>query len=593
MGKSYTSIKTEVIDQLELLQSVATKREAANLEKYLLEIKQKLLQDSFNLVVLGEFKRGKTTFLNSLLGASLLPTAVVPLTSIVTLIQYGEKTCAEVIFLNGDMKEIALSELPAYVTEEGNPNNEKKIKLVRLEHPSPYLKDGVILIDTPGVGSIYQNNTDETYNYLPKVDAAIFLLSSDQPISQSEMQFLKDISQYSAKTFFILNKIDYLSHEDRQKALDFSKKVLVEKVGFNDVNIYPLSAKLALEGKLSGDGEKLKASNLPGFTAILEKFLLAEKGRAAINAACNKGNNAAGELQLGLELEMKALGIPLEELKAKIAVFDEMVNNLRQEHEDNNYIFQGEMDKVYHELEREITNFQESHNDTLTKEIDRIHQDKRDLSGRELMKYLEKYIEGQVQSALDQWLPEVEDTVREAFDRVVSRFTNRTNRVIGELLKQSAEIFEIQVEGFAKVEALTDETKLYYIFGEQQTMLAPDSVKLSALFLPKFISGPVIMKEMRKKVERELDRNCGRIRTDYNERIFKSAKGFKTLFQEKFNSAIDGTRLVLTRAIEKRERNEKDAKEAYMKLFGQLEVIKAARSGLRDVVTQADASNVA
>lgn len=589
MDKSYSGLKTEVINNLELLENVSIQREAGRLEEYLVDIKQKLLRDRFNLVVLGEFKRGKTTFLNALLGSNLLPTAVVPLTSIVTLIQYGEKTRSEVIFLNGDIKEITLNELPEFVTEEGNPGNEKKVKLVQLEHPSPYLKDGVILIDTPGVGSIYQNNTDETYNYLPRVDAAIFLLSSDQPISQSELNFLKDIAQYSAKTFFILNKVDYLSVEDRQRALDFSKKVLVEKVGFEDVNIYPLSAKLALEGKLTGDNEKVKASNLHGFTVILENFLLAEKGRAAINAACNKVNNAAGELQLGLDLEMKALGIPLEELKAKIVVFDEMVNNLRQEHEDNNYIFQGEMDKVYHELEREITLFQESHNNMLLKEIEQIYQEKRELSGKELICYIEKYIEDRIRSALDGWQPKVEETVREAFDRVVSRFTGRTNRVIGELLKQSAEIFEIRVEGFTKVEALTEETRLYYIFGEQQSMIAPDSVKLSAFFLPKFISGPMIMREMRKKVERELDRNCGRIRTDYNERIIKSAKGFKTLFEEKFNSAIDGTRLVLIRAIEKRERSEKEATEAYDKLAGQLKVIKAAKNGLQEVAARAAA----
>ncbi|MCL4442091.1 MAG: dynamin family protein, partial [Firmicutes bacterium] len=314
MKISYGALKKNVLKRIEALESVAAQRETGYLADYLAEVKQKLLQGRFNLVVLGEFKRGKTTFLNALLGADLLPTAVVPLTSIVTLIEYGRETSAEVIFLNGDIREIILKELPAYITEEGNPGNGKKVKLVRLTHPSPYLKDGVILIDTPGVGSIYQNNTDETYNYLPKVDAAIFLLSSDQPISRSELDFLKDISRYAAKTFFILNKIDYLNAEDRQKALEFSQKVLMEKVGFEQVNIYPLSAKLALEGNLTGDADKLRASNLHQFTSMLERFLLAEKGRAAINAACNKAANAAGELQLGLELEMRALGIPLEEL---------------------------------------------------------------------------------------------------------------------------------------------------------------------------------------------------------------------------------------------------------------------------------------
>ncbi|OPX81968.1 MAG: hypothetical protein A4E52_02124 [Pelotomaculum sp. PtaB.Bin013] len=173
--------------------------------------------------------------------------------------------------------------------------------------------------------------------------------------------------------------------------------------------------------------------------------------------------------------------------------------------------------------------------------------------------------------------------MKEAFDRVIARFTGKTNRVIGELLKQSAEIFDLKVEGFAEVEALTEETKLYYIFGEHSNMFIPNATNLYALFLPKFITGPMIMRVMRKKVERDLDRNCGRLRTDYNERISKSVKVFKNLFEEKFNSAIEGTRLVLTRVIEKREHSEKEAAEAYEKLSEQVKALESARESLREI----------
>lgn len=523
MDKSYGDLKTGAIKNLELIESVASEREAGALTEYLSEIKQKLVHDHFNLVVLGEFKRGKTTFLNAFLGADILPTDILPLTSIVTLIRFGQEIRTEVDFINGNTRTITPDELLDYVTEAGNPGNEKKVKQVLLEYPSPYLKDGIILIDTPGVGSIYQSNTDETYKYLPKVDAAIFLLSSDQPISQSEIAFLKDIFRYSAKTFFVLNKIDYLSEKDRQKAFEFSKKILTER--------------------------------------------------------------AAYELRLGLELEMKALGVPLEELKAKIVLFDEMAGELRQEQEDNSYTFKGKMSKVYHALEREITKFQKNANETLAGEIDQIYQ-QQGLFGRKLMSYMENYIEDRIKAAFAEWQPEVEEKVRETFDKVVSRFTNRTNRVVGELLKQSAEIFDLRLEGFTKMEALTDETKLYYIFGQQQSLLVPDSIKLYALILPKLLSGPMIMSEMRKKLERELDRNCGRLRTDYNERIIKSANGFKNLFKKKFDTAIEGTRLVLTRAIEKREHSQKEVAEAYNKLSQQLDVLEAAIKGFNSLTPE-------
>lgn len=575
MDKSYGELKTGIINSLESVAGVTGEREAGELSAYLSEIKQKLHHDVFNLVVLGEFKRGKTTFLNALLGADILPTDILPLTSIVTLIRYGQDIRIEVDFISGDTSTITPAELLDYVTEAGNPGNEKKVKQVLLEYPSPYLKEGIILIDTPGVGSIYQSNTDETYKYLPKVDAAIFLLSSDQPISQSEIAFLKDISRYSAKTFFVLNKIDYLSEKDRPKALSFAKKVLAETAGYGEVNIYPLSAKLALEGKIEHDDDKLQASRLQVFTADLENFLLSGKGLAVISAACNKGRNAAYELRLGLELEQKAMGIPLAELKAKIALFDEMVKELRQEQVDNSYIFKGEMSKVYQELEREITKFQSGTSETLTGELDQAAR-QQGLSGRKLLSYMEEYIEDRIKAAFVQWQPEVEEKVRVTFDQVVSRFTNRTNRIVGELLQHSAEIFDLRLEGFTRMEALTDETRLYYVFGQEQSLLVPDSIKLYALFLPKLLSGPMIMSEMRKKLERELDRNCGRIRTDYNDRIIKSANGFKQLFEKKFEAALEGTRLVLSRAIEKREHSQTEAAAAQEKINRQMEVLEAA-----------------
>ncbi|MCL6610954.1 MAG: dynamin family protein [Peptococcaceae bacterium] len=587
MNSGYGYLKKEVVDQLEMVELSAQQRDSKHLAFYVKEIREKLGQDKFNLVVLGEFKRGKTTFLNSLLGADLLPTAVVPLTSIVTVIQYGENLKCEVVFQNGDIKEIPLSKVADYATEERNPGNEKKVKLVEVKYPSPFLKEGLLLIDTPGVGSIYRNNTDETHNYLPKVDAAIFLLSSDQPLSQTECEFLKQVKQYSAKTFFVLNKIDYLDEKDRPKALEFAKRVLEEQAGFDNVKIIPLSAKMALEGKLKNCPEILAESNLTEFTSLLEKFLLTEKGITALAAACSKGINAVNELLMGMELETKALMIPLEELGAKIDLFDKMVENLSLEQQDNKYIFRGEMEKVYHELEREITHFQETRNVLLEKEIDRLYQEKKNLSNMDILRFFKSFIESAVKEAFEEWRPKVEEKVKTSFEKVVVRFTDKTNRVISDLLRQSAEIFEVSVEGFTRMESITDESKLYYVFVGEQPLLFPDTLKMSAFFLPKFIAGPVILREMKKKIERDLDRNCGRIRTDYNDRIYKSARLFQKAFEEKFASVVEGTRTVLARSIEKRRISEKETNESLEKIKKQIEQLHNIKERLQLVYDSA------
>ena len=185
------------------------------------ELKDKIENNEFNLVVLGQFKRGKTSLINALLGAEILPTAIIPLTSIATILKYGETVNIKVYFNDGRVMDIEPATLPQYVTEKGNPKNEKEVQEVIIAYPSTYLKDGVRLIDTPGVGSVYEHNTDVAYQYLPKSDAALFLLSVDQPVSKAELDFLKDVKEYSHRIFFLQNKADYVGPEDLNESILF------------------------------------------------------------------------------------------------------------------------------------------------------------------------------------------------------------------------------------------------------------------------------------------------------------------------------------------------------------------------------------
>jgi GTPase SAR1 family protein len=173
------------------------------------DLRDKLVAEQFNLVVLGQFKRGKSTLINALLSADLLPTAVVPLTSIVTIIHYGPAPRALVSFLDGRELEVDVADIASFITESQNPRNIKRVAQVTVAFPSDVLKEGVRLVDTPGVGSVFAGNTGTTMDYLPQADAAIFLLAADQPISQAELEFLQTVRPHAAKFFFVLQ---YLRH---------------------------------------------------------------------------------------------------------------------------------------------------------------------------------------------------------------------------------------------------------------------------------------------------------------------------------------------------------------------------------------------
>ncbi len=225
-------------------------------------LRQRLREQRCYLAVLGQFKRGKSTLVNALLGKAVLPTAIVPLTSIPTFLYGGEQLAARVLFDNGRTEERfsgpdaeALAEfLARFVTENANPHNRLGVRVVEATYPAPVLGKGVALIDTPGIGSTFRHNTEATVNFLPQCDAALFVVSADPPITEVEVEFLKLARRKLARVFFILNKVDYLDADECDAAVAFLQQVLCEQVGFaSPPPIFCTSARQGLAARQNQD----------------------------------------------------------------------------------------------------------------------------------------------------------------------------------------------------------------------------------------------------------------------------------------------------------------------------------------------------
>ncbi|HXH14101.1 MAG TPA: dynamin family protein [Alphaproteobacteria bacterium] len=297
------------------------------------ELSDQLGAEQFNLVVLGQFKRGKSTLINALLGADLLPTAVVPLTSIVTIIHYGPQPRALVTFLDGHEREVDVADIALFITEPQNPANVKRVAQVVVSFPAEFLRDGVRLVDTPGVGSVFAGNTGTTVDYLPQADAAIFLLAADQPISQAELEFLHTARAHAAKFFFVLNKIDYLSERELKESLEFSARVISACLA-PEVVIYPVSGRLALQARRDADVTKLEASGLPAFEQALADFLRREKGATLLASLRRKLRALVVETQNAIDLELSATRMPAAMLAERIAAFHQHAAAILQEQSD-------------------------------------------------------------------------------------------------------------------------------------------------------------------------------------------------------------------------------------------------------------------
>lgn len=238
----------------------------------------KLAEDRFNLAVLGQFKRGKSSLMNAIIGRDLLPTGLLPLTSAITTLCYGPHP--RVILRRKGWAldhEIALDELAQYVTEQGNPGNAKGVEEARVELPVPFLRRGLFFVDTPGIGSARLENTATTYAFLPEADAAILVTSVEALLSEVEQDFLRDVRALARKMFIVVNKMDLLEPHEQEPLLDYLRTGLTQTLGSGELRLYPLSARLGLLGKQNQDAAMLTASGLPELEDALAAFLAQDK----------------------------------------------------------------------------------------------------------------------------------------------------------------------------------------------------------------------------------------------------------------------------------------------------------------------------
>jgi GTP-binding protein EngB required for normal cell division len=250
-----------------------------------------LAEDRFNLAVVGQFKRGKSSLMNAIIGRDLLPTGLLPLTSAITTLRYGPEEKV-VLRRKGWVLEpqVPLAELADYVTERGNPGNEKGLIEARVELPISFLRRGLHFVDTPGIGSSRAENTATTYEFLPKADALIFVTSVEAPLSEAEEGFLQDVRGYVRRLFVVVNKTDLLADGERSEVLDYVRTGLERVLAAGQVRIYPLSARQALAARLVQDEAGLHESGLLAFETDLSAFLSDEKEQTFLVAVLDRAD---------------------------------------------------------------------------------------------------------------------------------------------------------------------------------------------------------------------------------------------------------------------------------------------------------------
>jgi len=222
------------------------RHEISALEDFLESCRAFAQEKTLNIAVLGRFKAGKSSFLNHLLGRPLLPVGVIPVTSVVTEIQWGSHERAEIRFADGRQDQAPVDRIGDFISESQNPENSKQVARVRVELPSMDRYRGIRFVDTPGLESVLEHNTDTSLEWLPNVGLALVAVGVDPPLSQHDIELIRNLSRYTPNISLLLTKVDVLDENERVQVQEFVQKQLARY--WNDsVPVFPYSVRPGFE----------------------------------------------------------------------------------------------------------------------------------------------------------------------------------------------------------------------------------------------------------------------------------------------------------------------------------------------------------
>ena len=322
-------------------------------------LSEKVHDDVFRVLIVGTFKNGKSTFINSLLGEEILPAYSLPATAVINEVKYGKERRA-VLHFRDPLPAQLPSELPERVKKHlaecgsgplppieipfdeiedyavipmgKDPKEmllESPYEKIELFWPLELLKNGVEIIDSPGLNE-HATRTKVTMNYLSKADAIVLVLNATALCSADEMSFIEhDLAgQGFTDPFILVNRFDCISERERPMMRDYAHAKLDE---YTTNDIYFVSSLQALEGKKELNTEKYKASGMGPFEAELSRFLTQEKGKAKLTQPCRELKRILNDeaLYKVIPMQRNLLSSSIDDVKARYEAAKPALNDLK------------------------------------------------------------------------------------------------------------------------------------------------------------------------------------------------------------------------------------------------------------------------
>lgn len=287
----------------------------------ILDLKNRVENDDFKVLVIGEFKNGKSTFINSMMGSKVLPAYSTPCTAVINEVKYGEMKSATLYFKNPLPDEISsdisikakqhiekyagktippieldVDELEDYVVipdpakDQADSIQELPYDRAVLKYPIELCHDGITIIDSPGLNE-NGTRTKVTEEYLKQADAIVFVFRCPKIAGETEMNYITD--QIHARgykdIFFICNAINQVPDDEQDRLIKFGNKKLLPLTNLGEKGIFYVDALGALKARMKKDKDALAETGIVEFENALSEYLRENKGKAKLMQVIKPG----------------------------------------------------------------------------------------------------------------------------------------------------------------------------------------------------------------------------------------------------------------------------------------------------------------
>ncbi len=423
---------------------------------------EKVAQEHFEVAIVGEFKRGKSTLINAMLGQEVLPADVLPATATLNRVTYSESPYVTIEYKNGEKESVDISELANYVTKLSYESEQKAetIKEATVYYDTDFCKNNVDIIDTPGLNDDEQM-TNVTLSILPEIDAAVFVISANSPFSQFEKEFLekKMLTSDLGRIIFAVNCFGTFAREDEERivetvrkriaqyVMDKAKAVMGEdskefavykrKIGLPKViGVY---AKKALVAKQTNDAALLEESNFPVFEHTLESLLTKDRGSITLQMLANKIISSGSEVVNSTVLRENALLMETDEFLEKYQAAIDEIEDIRTKKREEFVRINDAANKAFTDLQPILDDYWVQIEDTAMQVIDEfpmtsedLKRDRMKLVNAKLTEKIRESIENKAQLICEQIQNEINIALSDEAERLQSfedEFFASVNRI--------------------------------------------------------------------------------------------------------------------------------------------------------------------